>query len=126
LWKFPKGHKDFPDEDEVDVAVRELREETGIEISRPAVIASTSFTEQYFYERIARNKSERLRIIKKINTFWLGQVASHGSELPEVTLDDAEFIDYKWASYQEVVSLLPENSRSFFEDAHNLLVKNRV
>lgn len=126
LWKFPKGHKDYSGEDEVAAAVRELKEETGIEISRAAVILSTSFTEQYFYERRKNSPGEHSGIIKKLNTFWLGQVANHGSSVPEVVLDTKEFIEYKWASYQEVLALLPENSLSFFNEANDFLVRNRV
>lgn len=126
LWKFPKGHKNFPDEDEVDAAVREFKEETGIEISRTAVIASTSFTEQYFYERKKNKPDEQSVIIKKVNTFWLGQVANHGSPVPEVLLGTKEFIEYRWASNQEVLALLPENSVSFFNEANDFLVRNRV
>lgn len=126
LWKFPKGHKNYPDEDEIDTALRELKEETGIEISRAAVISSTPLTEQYFYERQKSNTNEHSGIIKKINTFWLGQVGHHGSEAPTVTLDRKEFAEYKWATYQEVITLLPENSLSFFNEANDFLVRNRV
>ena len=126
LWKFPKGHKNPSDGDEVDTAVRELREETGIEISRAAVIQRTSFTEQYFYEHEKNGPEERSGIIKKVNTFWLGQVATQGSSVPEVTLDDREFVEYRWTSFQEVLAVLPENSLSFFKDARDFLVRNRV
>lgn len=124
-WKFPKGHKDFDEEGEVDAAIRELREEIGIDIPESAVIASTPFTEEYFYER-APGGDREAGIVRKKNTYWLGQVATQGEDPPRVRIDEKEFKEYKWASFEEAFELLPENSQGFFEEAHSLLVRNRV
>lgn len=124
FWKFPKGHKDHEEEDDIDAALRELKEETGIELSESAVIQSVSFVEEYFFERKA--EGSRDEIVKKQNTFWLGQVSSRGSALPEVSLDRLEFSEYRWTSFGEVLELLPDNSKPFFGDAHAFLVRNRV
>jgi 8-oxo-dGTP diphosphatase len=43
-WSFPKG-KALPDESDEDCAVREVREETGLECSLENELASTSYTD---------------------------------------------------------------------------------
>lgn len=67
FWKFPKGHKDFDDEEDTEAALRELFEETNIQLPKNALIESVSFSEEYFYEWGDA-------VVRKINTFWLGQV----------------------------------------------------
>lgn len=124
FWKFPKGHKDHSEEDDIDAALRELREETGIALPESAVIQSVSFVEEYFFER--KTGDSRDEIVKKKNTFWLGQVSSQSSAPPEVSLDGLEFSEYRWAPFSEALALLPDNSKSFFEEAHAFLVRNRV
>jgi len=126
FWKFPKGHKSTTEEDEISTAIRELREETGINLPRAAVIDALSFTEEYFFERGRESEYGAAGIVRKKNTYWLGQVASHGEALPVIKLDDAEFSEYRWARYEEANDLLPENSRTFLKEAHDFLVRNRV
>ncbi|MDZ7726484.1 MAG: NUDIX domain-containing protein [Candidatus Campbellbacteria bacterium] len=120
FWKFPKGHKDSDEEDEAEAAARELREETGMSLEPNAVINSSPFSEEYFYEKPDGS------IIRKINTYFLGQVTTPGSEVPNVTIEENEFSEYKWAGFEEVLRLLPENSREMFREAHDFLVRNKV
>jgi 8-oxo-dGTP pyrophosphatase MutT (NUDIX family) len=126
FWKFPKGHKNFEGEDDIDVALRELKEETGLSIPRSGVIESVSFTEEYFFERTKSDRHGEPGIVRKINTYWLGQAVSRGSNAPEVELDKKEFLEYLWATFDEANSLVPENSQKFLKDAHDFLVRNRV
>jgi 8-oxo-dGTP pyrophosphatase MutT (NUDIX family) len=126
FWKFPKGHKNYEEENDIEVALRELREEVGFSIPREGVIESVSFEEEYFYERSKESPRGDEGIVRKINTYWLGQAVSRGSNAPEVELDKKEFLEYLWATFDEANSLVPENSQKFLKDAHDFLVRNRV
>jgi len=125
FWKFPKGHKDSDDEDEVDAARRELREETALDLPEAAVIQSQPFSEEYFFERKSREGHGEV-IVRKINTYFLAQVATSGSGVPEIQLEQKEFSDHRWVSFTEALTLLPENSRDMFSQAHDWLVRHRA
>lgn len=117
FWKFPKGHKNSEDEEDTDTALRELLEETGISLSREALIKSVSFAEEYFFER-------RDVVVRKMNTYFLGQVRE--ADKNNVILDEKEFVRHEWVNFEELKELLPENSRSMLVDAHDFLVRHRV
>lgn len=117
FWKFPKGHKDSEEEEDVDAARRELREETALDLKEAAIITSTSFSEQYFFERGDE-------VVRKMNTYFLGQVDR--DMLSAARLDEQEFIEYRWVSFDEAISLMPENSHQMLIDANDFLVRHRV
>lgn len=116
FWKFPKGHKDFPEEEGIEAARRELFEEIGIQLPKNAVIESTSFLEEYFYERGEV-------VVRKINRYWLGQV---DKDSREITLDEKEFAEFSWLDYEKAYKLLPENSQKMLTAANDFLVRHRV
>lgn len=126
LWKFPKGHRDPKDKHNIETALRELKEETGIKMSREEIVAHVSFEERYSFERKRGARKGEHCIVHKVNTYWLGRIARDGESPPDVVIDEREFGEFQWASFEEVYKLLPKNTRAFFSDAHNFLVANRV
>lgn len=117
FWKFPKGHKDSEDEEDIDAARRELREETALDLKDAAIITSVSFSEQYFFEREGQ-------VVRKMNTYFLGQVDQ--DMLNNVVLDEREFVEYRWVSFEEAVIIMPKNSHHMLIDANDFLVRHRV
>lgn len=117
FWKFPKGHKDNEEEDDVDAAIREMWEETGVRLEQDALIKSVSFKEQYFFE-------VGDEVVRKMNTFYLGEVDEDLRN--SIKLDEKEFVEYRWLNFNDTLALLPGNSKQMLIDAHDFLVRHRV
>lgn len=116
FWKFPKGHKEG-DESDIETALRETKEEIGITVSRESLT-----TEEAFFEKYTHGTGGESGVVKKINTYYLGQVNSSAGNPPEVILNE-EFTEYRWVTFEEALELLPENSREFLKKAHDFLQK---
>lgn len=118
FWKFPKGHTE-DGETLLETAVRETQEEIGINTNPENVITDKYFTESYIFER-GEDDSRPAGEIEKINMYLLGKVVKKGELAPEVSLNE-EFAQYRWATYEEALELLPENSQKFLKKAHGFL-----
>jgi 8-oxo-dGTP pyrophosphatase MutT (NUDIX family) len=109
-WAFPKGRAE-KGESEVETALRELREETGItDVSvRPDPV---------FEERYTRTQwGSRRQHVQKTVRYFLGMVHD-----PKVRLQQAEVQDYKWATYDEARAMITfDASRRLLDDAARAL-----
>ena len=103
-WGFPKGHPDA-DESPIDTALRELREETGLEIAR--LIERPSFTETYEFTKRKSGK----RVLKHV-TYFVGFV-----ERPAVTPCEKEVAATAWSEAAATRTLIsfPEGQALFDE-----------
>ena len=99
-WAFPKGHAEGAEEG-VQAAVRELKEETGIE--EVDVVSDVSFSEHYTFARANKN-------ISKTVTYFIGFV--HATE---VRIQEEEIQDFRWVSYGDALELIT------FEEARTVL-----
>lgn len=95
-WTFPKGHHEG-DETPRETALRELKEETGM--TEIEILNIPLIYEEYL---ITRNREKRL----KINEYFIGFVKGQ-----EVTIEQSEISNYKWATYQEAYDLFDYSSR---------------
>lgn len=100
-WDFPKGHID-PGEDEMTSALRELREEAGIDSIR---------TLPGFREKIHYYMAGREQAVPKEVTYFLGEVRDQKIRLSE------EHSQHKWVPLEEALSLVR------FENSRRLLTK---
>lgn len=97
-WGFPKGHAEG-NEDAEAAARRELKEETGI--TEIKIVDSLSYSESY--ETIKGG-----HLLDKTVQFFVCFV-----EKSEVTIQEKEISDYKWATYDEAMRLFVfENHKS--------------
>ncbi len=87
FWDIPKGHLDGS-EDDIDAAIRELREETGIEDFE--IIPG-------FKEKIIYNINDGSELIEKHLAIFLAR-----SEISDVKLSE-EHTKYKWMSIDELL-----------------------
>lgn len=96
VWELPGGAPELGDRNEVAVALRELREEVGLEVREYRTsqkIESAKFPGQYYY---------------------LVLVSLDG-DCPQLRLDPREVADARWQSLAESASgLLPFQDREFF------------
>ncbi len=100
-WGFPKGHIEN-NESELQTAMRELKEETGLEVR-----IFLGFKEVISYT-LGKNA------VKKV-IFFLGE-----SDTDEVKCDGAEIVEYRWLPYNIALSQLS------FDDLKRVLEKANV
>lgn len=108
-WQLPKGIVD-PGESPETTAVREVREETGLEAELVAPLAPI----EYWYYGLQRG--ERVRFHKRVHFFLLayrdGDVRDH----------DHEVVEARWLSLDEARTALAfENERRALSEAHDLI-----
>jgi 8-oxo-dGTP pyrophosphatase MutT (NUDIX family) len=105
-WGFPKGHVEVG-ETERETAMREVREETGLEIS-----PMDGF-------RIVSEYHPRGRIIKKV-IFFLAEMNGE-----EVTIQESEIDKYTWADYGRAMNMFKfNNDRNVMSKARDWLKKH--
>ena len=105
-WTFPKGHVDAG-ETEVETALREVKEETNLNIQ---IDASKKYSINYTVE----NGNEKTVI------FFIGKKLS-GIETPQ----EGEVSEIKWVSFDEAINLLThENSKDLLKKVLKDLKKN--
>lgn len=103
-WEFPKGGVE-EGEREIDTALRELQEETGV--SDVELVPQFREPIRYIYRR-------REGLISKQVVYFLARVND-----PRVTLREVEAKDYRWATYDEARKLLRHaNARSLLNVCH--------
>ena len=91
LWALPKGTPE-PDETIEQTALREVREETGVEVAPDGVIGEV----KYWFSR----PQDGVRYYKTVHHFLLRPVGGDPS------LHDHEFDEVRWFSVQEALRLL--------------------
>lgn len=108
-WSFPKGHKNYG-ETELDAALREVKEETGI--SDLKILNDTmTFEEEYNYHF-------NRKPIKKVVRYYLGKVDS--SE--KVKTDNIEVTEYKWENFNDALKTITfENTVEILKQSNEVL-----
>lgn len=103
-WAFPKGHPN-PEETELETALRELREETGIKESK--IVDDFKYTQQYSFE-------EGAELVDKEVVFFIGFV---GDEKIQVMEDEIQA--FEWLSFDKCMERLTyDNSRAMLKTAY--------
>lgn len=106
-WEFPKGLVD-PAESEVDAARREVREETGLEIS---LVPDFCEVIQYFYRR-----RETGGLVKKQVIYYLGEAPT---QQVHVSWEHQEAL---WVTFEQALERLQyENARAILTRANERL-----
>lgn len=98
-WAFPKGHAEA-DETQKETALRELREETGIQ--------EVELAEQEFVEKYKFQKDDI--IYDKTVVYFLGFVENNS-----VVIQEKEIAAFKWCSFEEAEKIFtfPETRQLF-------------
>ena len=106
---FPKGHME-PGESELETAIRELKEETGIDVN-----VISGFRRQIEYEL------RRIPDTVKQSVYFLGECISDNIVCQEAEVTEAGFV-----SYEDALKLLTfEETKNILEDAEKLLDKTK-
>jgi len=96
VWGFPKGHKE-PGESEIDCALREVREETGLK--------DLQFIDRFKiedrYTTVSNRAQSKGKMIDKTSTYYLCRTDGKNIEI-----DNKEITDYKWVSLDTAIELL--------------------
>lgn len=103
-WALPKGHIE-KDESVETAAVREVREETGLEVARVEPLGEVS----YIFSWRDQPEASLVRIFKRVHFFTMeyagGDLSAHDGEIDEVTWFPAEEA-VRRATYKDERSLL--------------------
>jgi 8-oxo-dGTP pyrophosphatase MutT (NUDIX family) len=100
-WKIPGGGVD-DGETHTETVIREVAEETGIDISTyELILVSDNMTGES--EKILRETGEK--VLVKMNFYVYKVVLDKPANQIEVTLDPHEFDEYKWIEISELKNL---------------------
>lgn len=106
-WCFPKGHVEN-NESEIETALREVLEETGLNIE-----LVEGFRKKIKYHT-------RRNTIKEV-VFFLGESDKNQT----ITLQATEISDFRWASFDKILDMLPhQSSRKLLVAANSFLQEN--
>jgi len=109
-WDFPKGHLEEK-ETIKEAAIREVREETGIEIENLILIDGFKKEIKYYFKK--DNK-----LVFKIVYYFLAKTLKEEVEI------SSEHLGYSWASPQEAKKLIKfSSSRKLIDEAEEFLNK---
>lgn len=89
-WAFPKGHQE-PGETGQEAAVRELKEETNVQVKR--FFNALPLEEHYFFH-------QKGALIEKTVTYYLAEVEG------AVAIQKEEIADFCWASLEEAEKII--------------------
>jgi len=110
-WQLPKGMID-PGESELEAAIREVREEGGIDTEAVCELGQTKFT------FTARSNGTRSLIHKSVHWFLLRYLSGN------VTDHDHEVDEARWVAFDEAMGLLEfENERGIVRKAQELIAE---
>ena len=105
---FPKGHTE-PGESEIETAIRELKEETGIEVK-----IIEGFRRQIEYE--LRNIPNTI----KQSVYFLGECTSD-----KILCQESEVSEARFFSYEDAIKILTfEETKSILIDAEKFICSN--
>ena len=106
---FPKGHMESG-ESELETAIRELKEETGVDVK-----VIQGFRRQIEYEL------RRVPDTIKQSVYFLGECTSD-----KITCQEAEVTEAGFVSYEDALKLLTfEETKNILEDAEKFLDKTK-
>ena len=100
IWGFPKGHIE-PGEIEKDAALREVKEETGIDELRFV----DGFREEDVYQTIGNRGLHKGSVIEKHSIYFLCETKSMN-----IVVDAVEITEHKWLSRIEAEKILTFDS----------------
>lgn len=107
-WDFPKGKLEPGESDEM-AAIREIKEETGLDVE-----LDKGFEHRLFY----RFRSREGELVSKQVTFFVAQ-----SKTKEVVLSE-EHSDFKWLTYEEARRILTyDNAVNLLDVAHAFITR---
>ena len=112
-WSFPKGHPDA-DETPSETALRELREETGLEDVE--LLLSPAFEEVYTFTKRSGKR------VRKHVTYFLGLV-----DTAEVTVQPEEVSDFAWGDAATTAATLTfDEGRALLAEVERFPGRGRV
>jgi 8-oxo-dGTP pyrophosphatase MutT (NUDIX family) len=100
-WSFPKGKVEEGETVPLDIAMRELKEET--EITDITILDFPLIEEKYEYEK----RGEKFC---RTNKYFIGIVKDKF-----VKIDDKEILKYKWATFDEAINTFGFNGEKRIE-----------
>ncbi|RJR30866.1 NUDIX domain-containing protein [Candidatus Parcubacteria bacterium] len=110
-WKFPSGHVESDDADEMDAALRELSEETGI--NERDIVFNRDFKENISYHYESDNPRYGKKSIDETVIFFLAE-----TKVSEIKMS-AEHSDWGWFDFETA------QKRAYFQEQQDLLKKAR-
>lgn len=110
-WGFPKGRREAKDKNDLDNALRELSEETGLSAEQVVIDPAEQIREEYRYQR-------RGAQVSKVVIFFIGKVLDPNAAI-SVPLD--ELRAYRWVSFKECATLLGKRSSSLLAEINRRL-----
>lgn len=115
FWGFPKGHME-EGEDAVDAALRELKEEAGIDIGRSALLPKV-LSEKYSFIRDGSTYDKT--VCYRIGRVSSMEVSINASSIGE---NDREIADYAWLPFDQALERItfPE-SRGVLREAARII-----
>ncbi len=107
-WGFPKGWIESG-ESEQDAAIREVKEETNLEVS---FLPGFSHVQEWFYKIDGQ-------LIKKRAVFFLTKIEKEEAEKVKISEEHTEFV---WATYEESLKLMRiKANRDMLTEAYNFI-----
>lgn len=106
FWGFPKGHVESG-ENELETAIREVQEETGISIN----------PDGKFKETVTYHTEHDLKTV----IYFLAKINSK-----KVLLAKDEIVDFKWLKYEDALTyLIFDNSKKVLKKANDLILSSK-